>query len=165
MATTPVLALPYPIGTDRIMDGDNVIQALAERIEARLPRGYMQRADLTANLGPFATRGDAAGLTMTVSLTAGRWYRARVRGYAGITVANGRAGVFLMLDGTQIHGWQEDISVSNFASFECVQEFQVGSTGSHVIKVQAEGIAGQMNFIATTVQKTSLVLEDLGTLP
>ena len=36
MATTPAYALPYPVGTDRVMDGDNAIQALAERVEALL---------------------------------------------------------------------------------------------------------------------------------
>lgn len=30
---TPIYALPYPTGTDRVMDGDNAIQALAERTE------------------------------------------------------------------------------------------------------------------------------------
>lgn len=32
-STTPVFAFPYPVGTDRVMDGDNAIQALAEKIE------------------------------------------------------------------------------------------------------------------------------------
>lgn len=32
-STTPVYALPYPVGTDLIADGDNAIQALAERLE------------------------------------------------------------------------------------------------------------------------------------
>lgn len=34
MATTPAYALPYPIGTDLIMNGDDAIRALAERVEA-----------------------------------------------------------------------------------------------------------------------------------
>lgn len=34
MATTPVYALPYPVGTDLIMNGDDAIRALAERVEA-----------------------------------------------------------------------------------------------------------------------------------
>lgn len=36
MATTPTYAIPYPIGTDRVMDGDNAMQAIAERVEAIL---------------------------------------------------------------------------------------------------------------------------------
>jgi hypothetical protein len=31
--TTPKLALPYPLGTDRVADGDDAIKALAERVE------------------------------------------------------------------------------------------------------------------------------------
>lgn len=36
MPTTPRYAIPYPLGTDRVMDGDNVMQAIAERVEAIL---------------------------------------------------------------------------------------------------------------------------------
>lgn len=36
MATTPIFAIPYPVGTDRVMDGDNAMQALAERVETIL---------------------------------------------------------------------------------------------------------------------------------
>lgn len=35
MANTPG-GLPYPIGTDRVVDGDNAIRALAEAVEARI---------------------------------------------------------------------------------------------------------------------------------
>ena len=38
MATT-AHGYPYPLGTDRVMDGDNVMQALAEKVEARLRGG------------------------------------------------------------------------------------------------------------------------------
>lgn len=30
---TPIYGLPYPVGTDLIMDGDDAIRALAERLE------------------------------------------------------------------------------------------------------------------------------------
>jgi len=36
---TPFYAFPYPIGTDRVMDGDNAIQALAEKVESVLGKG------------------------------------------------------------------------------------------------------------------------------
>lgn len=36
--TTTVHALPYPTGTDPVGSGDDVIQALAERLDARIPR-------------------------------------------------------------------------------------------------------------------------------
>jgi len=31
---TPKFAFPYPVGTDRVMDGDNAMQALAEKVES-----------------------------------------------------------------------------------------------------------------------------------
>jgi hypothetical protein len=36
-SSTPKYQLPYPLGTDRVADGDNAIQALAERVEAITP--------------------------------------------------------------------------------------------------------------------------------
>lgn len=33
-STTPLYELPYPVGSDRVRDGDNAIQDLAERLEA-----------------------------------------------------------------------------------------------------------------------------------
>jgi hypothetical protein len=33
-AETPIFRIPYPTGTDRVADGDNSMQAIAERIEA-----------------------------------------------------------------------------------------------------------------------------------
>jgi hypothetical protein len=34
--STPKYEFPYPTGTDRVMDGDNAMQALAEAVEARV---------------------------------------------------------------------------------------------------------------------------------
>ena len=33
-SATPVFAFPYPLGTDRVMDGDDAIAALANKVEA-----------------------------------------------------------------------------------------------------------------------------------
>lgn len=35
MGSTTTNGLPYPVGTDRVMDGDNAIQALAEAIDTK----------------------------------------------------------------------------------------------------------------------------------
>jgi hypothetical protein len=36
MATTPKYAIPYPVSTDKVIDGENAMQAIAERVEAIL---------------------------------------------------------------------------------------------------------------------------------
>lgn len=35
-ANTPIFGFPYPVGTDRVADGDDAIKALAERVEGIL---------------------------------------------------------------------------------------------------------------------------------
>lgn len=39
MGSTTASGYPYPVGTDRVMDGDNAIQALAEAVEATVAKG------------------------------------------------------------------------------------------------------------------------------
>jgi hypothetical protein len=46
MANTNPYGFPYPIGTDRVMDGDNAIQALAEAVN-----NYLLPADANAPAG------------------------------------------------------------------------------------------------------------------
>jgi hypothetical protein len=56
---------PYPVGTDRVMDGDNAIQALAEAVDAHLRRGVASGSismPITAvNTTAFATVTFPAG--------------------------------------------------------------------------------------------------------
>lgn len=53
-ATTPTWLIPYPTGTDRVADGDNAMQALAERVDtlftAEVGQSY-KAVYLTVNTG------------------------------------------------------------------------------------------------------------------
>lgn len=51
MATT-TWGLPYPVGTDKVVDGDNAIKALAEAVEVRYNHGIIQcaQAIVTTNV-------------------------------------------------------------------------------------------------------------------
>ena len=76
MATTPILALPYPLDTDRVTDGDNAIRALAERLEAKMPRGNLAHIEtqvVTSGIG--VTPVQLTGLTTTVTVPANRLIR------------------------------------------------------------------------------------------
>jgi hypothetical protein len=61
-STTPVYKLPYPVGTDRVMDGDDVIAGLANKLDATL--AYAGILNLTANI---------AQQLVDVTLPAGRY--------------------------------------------------------------------------------------------
>jgi hypothetical protein len=64
---TPVYALPYPLGSELVKDGDDVIKALAERVEALLAqrdvlgrRNVIRNGDFTVaqrGNGPHGTNG------------------------------------------------------------------------------------------------------------
>lgn len=64
-AATPILALPYPLGDDPVRNGDNMIRALAERLEL-----LMAPAWITAGFVPGAgwTLSTARGKLLPGSL-------------------------------------------------------------------------------------------------
>jgi hypothetical protein len=50
---TPVFKVPYPVGSDRVMDGDNAMQAIADRVEA-LANPAWKALPVAAGWGPLA---------------------------------------------------------------------------------------------------------------
>ena len=64
---TPRYALPYPVGTDRVMDGDNAMQALAERVEAVLMARKLPRC----RINTAASVSIPNNVTTQVDFTAG----------------------------------------------------------------------------------------------
>ena len=60
--TTPSLALPYPTGTDRVMDGDNAIQALALAVETDLGRRLRFNPLTTSIFNGATTASDITAL-------------------------------------------------------------------------------------------------------
>jgi hypothetical protein len=66
MATTTG-GLPYPVGTDKIVDGDDAIKALAEAVDARVPWR------MTANLSTWGVPGANAGVSAALTFPVGRF--------------------------------------------------------------------------------------------
>ena len=58
MGSVTSLGYPYPIGTDRVMDGDNAIQALAERINSHV--GVLASGVVPVTIATAGTVGTAA---------------------------------------------------------------------------------------------------------
>lgn len=56
-SATPGRNLPYPLGTDRVMDGDDQIRKLAQSVENMVQTAVVQI--------PFVTNGTAASVTWT----------------------------------------------------------------------------------------------------
>lgn len=85
--TSANLKIPYPTGTDRVMDGDNAMQAIADRIDARMPYGWLGIAiPTTTTINP--TKVSISGGTMDLTFPAGR----RIRLSATMAFVAGTAG-------------------------------------------------------------------------
>lgn len=65
MGSTTTLGYPYPVGTDRLMDGDDAIKALAEKVDSSL-------GVTAAGTTNVSTTNSATGTTV-VTLPAGRF--------------------------------------------------------------------------------------------
>jgi hypothetical protein len=75
MATT-ASGYPYPVGTDRVMDGDDAIHALADAIEAKLRTSAAGQATsgaavvgVTLPVGRFLTAPAVVGTANTSTMT------------------------------------------------------------------------------------------------
>ena len=88
-ASTPVYGFPYPLGTDRVMDGDNAIEALARAVESQIAAaaykvlGYAQVVADQTGIG--TTPVALAGLSLPVQVAANR--RIRVSAFGEFTAS------------------------------------------------------------------------------
>lgn len=71
MSGTTTRGLPYPTGTDRVADGDNAIQSLAEAVDTSL----MGRQSGTVSIAVSGTPGTGS---QAITFTAGRFTAAPV---------------------------------------------------------------------------------------
>jgi hypothetical protein len=164
--TTPVTSIPYPTGTDRVADGDNAIQALAERIEARYPRGivgWLAKTDSQAGIPDAGA--NITGLQFNAQMYAGRLYRLEWSGTVFQVTSNGRPQCRILMDGVECANWVEDVVGNNYASFLVSRLIQV-TTGSHQITAQASAFSAQTINIVGSVPNPSIIrCEDMGPWP
>jgi microcystin-dependent protein len=84
-ALTPIYKLPYPVGSDRVRDGDNAIQALAERVELVLSPALVP----TGVVLPFAGSIAPTGYLMAQGQLVDRVAYAALFGVIGTTYGAG----------------------------------------------------------------------------
>lgn len=83
--TTPIFDLPYPVGTDRVRDGDNAIQALAERVETVIAPTLVP----TGVVVPFVGSGAPTGWLLAQGQNVSRTTYATLFGVIGTTYGAG----------------------------------------------------------------------------
>jgi hypothetical protein len=146
------------------MDGDNAMQAIAERIEARYPRGTLVRLSKTDSFGPTgAASQDVTGLQVTgVQLYGNRWYRATFTGLIQDTVAGARCLAQIKVDGSGAKDWNVDLPVGAYAGFNVSYVFSIAA-GTHSVGA-AVGVTagGAVTLHGGPANPAQLWLEDIG---
>lgn len=67
---TPGLKIPYPLGTDRVMDGDNAMQAIAERVDLVMGAGATGSVSAAPNYVGTGTANKRGGMvSLTINIT------------------------------------------------------------------------------------------------
>jgi hypothetical protein len=159
---TTKLAIPYPTGTDRVTDGDNAMQAIAERVEARMPWGVLARAWRTTDFGPTQAEVAISGLSVTVAVGANR--HVRVSTYQP-NVTGTQAGTFavfyLRQNGTRIA--QGVAQVTNLGGEAIYVETVLGlAAGTYTFDVSLAAVSGSAMAGAGGTYPSNLVVEDIG---
>lgn len=90
-AYTPTYGLPYPVGTDRVQDGDDAMRALAEAVENLLvSHGLPHRAQ--AGSSALGTVAGNAGVQLAITFAVGRFTSAPVVTTASVGAGYGATG-------------------------------------------------------------------------
>jgi hypothetical protein len=170
-ANTPVYGFPYPTGTDRVMDGDNAIGALALAVEveltARMARvlGYGQAI---ANQGPFTAAVALTGLSVgPITLPAGRRIRVSVHSNWLASTAGNISRVRIRDNGANVH--LAGIPVPVPAQLTALHTAAILSpaAGAHTFDCTGELISGtgSVTLGAAASYPAWLLVEDIGPQP
>lgn len=168
MAATPILALPYPIGTDRVADGDNAMQALAERIELVLPRGRLAYAETTlAQSGIPAAATDLTGLAFPLTLTTKRFVLLACALIAGPNVAGNWVSLQLHKDGAAVQAVNWPMPVAGAATYMAVSVMLTLPAATYAFKVRGAITLGSGTWFtgATPTSPGYLLATDYGLAP
>jgi len=145
--STPVYGFPYPTGTDRVMDGDNAIAALAQAIEDRLavwPPVRMQAG--TSPAFPSINGGTGQSLAMTFAV--GRFTQTPMITLAGVSNGHMAASLGTGASATgctlRIYNPTGTVISSPYCMFSAVQMSEASGPG-----LTRELLEGEAQYLAT----------------
>lgn len=148
MGTTPQWAIPYPEGSDRVMDGDNAMQAIAEAVDTILtphkasPATVVSGADYTLTTTLALITGTVIGPITPNG--AERWL---VHGYVDMEVSTAGVGILSMslvmtvggtpssLPGSVV--WTPPASGVSRQAMERLWVVDVGASGPRTLELRA----------------------------
>lgn len=161
---TPNWGIPYPVGTDRVADGDNAMQAIAERVDEALGvLGHLSLGALDQNIDSGIA--DITGAVIIVTPAGPGNRLLRVSGHVQIvpTVANQAVGVLLMLNNQQ--RGSGIYHASQVTALSCYAETIYVAPSGEPLTVNLKGATttgGTFKAISVVEQPVWITVEDLG---
>jgi len=171
MPATTGQGLPYPVGTDRVADGDNAIQALAQWLDNSLCFGAVT---IPANTGP-GNNGTMWFTSEVIALTGGcvsggtfpktgitvprkGWYQLHAIANMQADAANAVARVFIG-DGTNIwvQGYQQFPLLAQYQGASCMTVRQLAANTTVYWGMSSSGGTGSAGAYSTATMSTLLV--------
>ncbi len=136
------------------------------QILAKTAQGSLGYIEVTANQGTITTQVDLTSLTLTFTPATGR--RQRVTGYCSgvISSVGGDTAAMLIMEGaTQLGAMQTGALLTGYGQGVRAEAILTLTNAAHTIKLQAVRVAGTGNvtFAASTTNRMSLLIEDIGT--
>jgi hypothetical protein len=164
MATTPNLKIPYPVGTDRVADGDNAMQAIAERVEARMPWGWVGYAQATADQTGIVGSATISGISVTFTAVAGRRYQATANVHLLANIAGVNTALDIVDGATGLGRWQGMLSNLSATTLVAIWSGTL-TAGAHTFNVTAAFGSGTNTSKAAPGAPAFLLIEDIGPSP
>jgi len=167
--STPVFGWPYPTGTDRVMDGDNAIEALARAIEdSVMGLGIVGSAKIIADYALVGSPVAIPGMTFTFVAIAGHSYRLQASGNIKSSVAADNVGFALLLDGVQQATSRVHCAVANtWYSVPPRPVIVTPAAGTRTVVLQGVRFVGTggVTVVAGSTDPVIVWAEDLGAAP
>lgn len=159
---TPYTKIPYPTGTDRVMDGDDAMQAIAARIEARYPRGTLIYAQWVTALGPIGS-GNVISTIAVPDNGAGR--RLRITAFSTLTCTVGGGTIISRIqEGGNDIGRADVITpaTAGVGTFVYFATIVTPSAGPHTYDLKMSASAGTGTAIGGPDRPGYFMAEDIG---
>jgi hypothetical protein len=165
-ASTPIYGLPYPLGTDRVMDGDNAIGALAAAVEQLIATGprLLGYAEVLAPGAPVTAAVPIPGLSVSVTLPAGR--RIRVTAHVNYTASQDNNVVRQRLRVDGVNSQLSADTVMRYTQVHTVVSIGVftPAAGAHTFDVTCQMAygTGTVNQNGSADAPAFIMVEDIG---
>lgn len=159
--TTPVMGLRKPVGTDNV----NVVTDIGDNMDKidALPQGKIGYAQVSANQTGITASVDLTGLSVTVTVAAGRRIRITGQVPANNVIASVSNVLYIYEGATLVQQcWMLQSPTPSTEQTMTVCAILTPSAGSHTYKLKLTNTSGTTTMLASASSLAYILVEDIG---